>query len=81
MISVSKESKLKPREVIKRAVEFFGAKGYGLILKEEDKCNAYLEGGGGGVRIGASEGKKGSTVNIEAVEWEIQAKEFLEKIK
>ena len=81
MINISKESKLKPKEVIKRATEFFGAKGYGLILKEEDNCNAYLEGGGGSVRISAAETKKGSTVDVEAVEWEIQAKEFLAKIK
>ncbi len=80
MIKISKESKLKPQEVIKRATTFFGAKGYGLILKEEDKCNAYLEGGGGSVRISAATGNKGSSVDIESVEWDYQAKEFLGKI-
>jgi hypothetical protein len=80
MIKVSKESKLKPKEVIKRAVAFFGPKGYGLELKEEDKCNAYLEGGGGSVRVSAATTKKGSSVDVEAVEWEYQSKEFLNKI-
>ncbi len=80
MIKVSKESKLKPKEVIKRAVDFFGPKGYGLELKEEDKCNAYLEGGGGSVRVSAATTKKGSSVDVEAVEWEYQSKEFLGKI-
>jgi len=80
MIKVSKESKLKPKEVIKRAVAFFGPKGYGLELKEEDKCNAYLEGGGGSVRVSAATTKKGSSVDVEAVEWEYQSKEFLGKI-
>jgi hypothetical protein len=80
MIKVSKESKLKPKEVIKRAIAFFGPKGYGLELKEEDKCNAYLEGGGGSVRVSAATAKKGSSVDVEAVEWEYQSKEFLGKI-
>ena len=80
MIKISKESKLKPKEVIKRAVAFFGPKGYGLELKEEDKCNAYLEGGGGSVRVSAATTKKGSSVDVEAVEWEYQSKEFLGKI-
>jgi hypothetical protein len=80
MIKVSKESKLKPKDVIKQAVEFFGAKGQGLVLKEEDNCNAYFEGGGGSVRVTAATSKKGSTVDVEAVEWEYQAKKFLEKV-
>jgi hypothetical protein len=80
MIKVSKESKLKPQEVIKRAVAFFGPRGYGLELKEEDNCNAYFEGGGGSVRVAAATSKKGSSVDVESVEWDYQAKNFLEKI-
>lgn len=80
MIKISKESKLKPKEVVKRAVAFFGPKGYGLELKEEDKCNAYLEGGGGSVKVSAATTKKGSSVDVEAVEWEYQSKQFLGKI-
>ncbi|MDD5339128.1 MAG: hypothetical protein PHG35_06960 [Dehalococcoidales bacterium] len=80
MINLSRESKLEPEEVISRAVAFFGPKGYGLELKEEDKCNAYLEGGGGSVRVTAATAKKGSSVDIESVEWDYQAQEFLGKI-
>jgi len=80
MIKISKESKLKPKEVIKRAVAFFGPKGYGLELKEEDNCNAYFEGGGGSVRVSAATIKKGSSVDVESVEWDYQSKEFLGKI-
>ncbi|OGO00493.1 MAG: hypothetical protein A2Y90_05800 [Chloroflexi bacterium RBG_13_52_12] len=81
MLRVSKESKLTPKDAIKKAVDFFGPKGYGLELKEQDSCNAYFEGGGGSVRVNAASSKKGSTVEVEAVEWEIQAKDFLAKIK
>jgi hypothetical protein len=80
MLSITKESKLKPNDVIKKAVGFFGSKGLGLILKEEDKCNAYFEGGGGSVRVAAATAKKGSTVDIESVEWDYQSKQFLDKI-
>ncbi len=80
MLKISKESKLKPQEAIKRAVAFFGPKGYGLELKEEDKCNAYFEGGGGGVRVSAATSKKGSSVDVESVEWDYQSKQFLDKI-
>lgn len=81
MIKVSRESKLKPQEVIKKAVAFFGKGGYGLELKEEDGCNAYFEGGGGSVRVTAATSKKGSSVDVESVEWDYQAKQFLEKLK
>ncbi len=80
MIKISRESKLKPKDVIKRAVGFFGVKGHGLVLKEEDNCNAYFEGGGGSVRVSAANSKKGSTVDIESVEWDYQAKQFFDKI-
>jgi hypothetical protein len=51
-----------------------------LELKEEDNCNAYFEGGGGSVRVSAATTKKGSSVDVEAVEWEYQSKQFLGKI-
>ncbi len=81
MLNATKESKLKPEEVIKRAVNFFGSKGLGLIIKEEDKCSVYLEGGGGGVRVNTTASKKGSTVDVETREWETQVKDFLALLK
>jgi len=81
MLKIARESKLKPEELIKKATEFFGPKGYGLVVSEEDACNVYLVGGGGSVRVNAAATKKGSSVDIESVEWDYQAKEFLNKIK
>jgi hypothetical protein len=81
MLSVTKETKLKPAEVIEKAIKFFGPKGLGLTINEQDKCNAYFEGGGGGVRITAATSPKGSQVDIETREWESQTKEFLGKLK
>lgn len=81
MLSLEKKSKLKPEEVIKQAINFFGPKGLGLIVKEEDTCTVYLEGGGGGVRVGAAAADKGTQVDLETREWESQAKDFLASIK
>jgi hypothetical protein len=83
MLSLEAKSKLKPEEVIERAVKFFGPDGYGLEVKSQDACCAEFTGGGGGVEINAEAGAKGkgSTVNLETREWEYQVKEFATKIK
>jgi hypothetical protein len=81
MLKISKESKLKPEEAIKRAVAFFGPGGYGLEVKEEGNCCVTFEGGGGGVNVTASTSKKGSSVDIESREWDYQSQKFLESIK
>jgi hypothetical protein len=81
MLKIAKESKLKPDEAIQRAVAFFGPKGYGLEVKDDGNCCATFEGGGGSVHVSASESKKGSTVELESVEWDYQTKQFLSSIK
>ena len=81
MLKISRETKLKPGEAIKKAVAFFGPGGYGLELKAEDSCTAYFEGGGGSIKVIAAAGRKGSSVDIESVEWDYQAKQFFDKLK
>ena len=80
MLKIASQSKLKPGDVIKRAVSFFGPGGYGLKVKEQDECCAYFEGGGGDVRVTASASKKGSSVELESREWDYQARRFLTSI-
>ncbi len=81
MLNLSTKSKLKPEEVVKRAVKFFGPDGYGLEITEQDDCCGQFEGGGGGVRVMAATEEKGSTVDIESREWDYQAKGFIDEIK
>jgi hypothetical protein len=81
MISLSKNSKLKPEDVINKAISFFGPKGYGLTIQEQEACYVALEGGGGGVNVNAAAATKGSTVDVEAREWESQAKDFMASLK
>ncbi|MBI2836087.1 MAG: hypothetical protein HYX85_00135 [Chloroflexi bacterium] len=81
MLKISAKSKLAPGEVMNKAFAFFGPSGYGLRVKEQNEGCITFEGGGGGVQISACVEGKGATVDVEAREWENQAREFLTKIK
>jgi len=81
MLSLTKNTKIKPEDVKKRAVDFFGPKGLGLKITSEESCSVCLEGGGGDVRVAASKAEKGATVDLETREWESQAKDFMASLK
>jgi hypothetical protein len=80
MIRMTAKSKLKPDEIIKRAVNFFGPGGYGLGVKEQTSGYVCLEGGGGVVEVIASAEGKGASVELVSREWDYQVKEFLGNI-
>jgi hypothetical protein len=80
MIRMAAKSKLKPDELIKRAVKFFGPGGYGLEVTDKSTSYVCLEGGGGGVEVIASAEGKGASVELVSREWDYQAKEFLSKL-
>jgi len=81
MLSMTKNTKLKPDDVLKKAATFFGGGGFGLKVMEEDKNHIYLEGGGGGVNVIVSAGVKGTKVDVETREWETQVKDFMGVLK
>jgi hypothetical protein len=74
------KTKLKPEEVLRRAVNFFGPGGQGLEVKDESPGYVCLEGGGGSVEVTASAEDKGASVELMSREWDYQAKEFLDNI-
>jgi len=81
MLKLAKKSKLSSEEAIKRAVAFFGPKGYGLTVKEQNPTCVNFEGGGGRVQVTACSEEKGTSVEVESREWDYQAREFLRKIR
>ncbi len=81
MINLEVKSKLNPEEVVKRAVNFFGPKGYGLEVKEQSESCAYFEGGGGGVEVTACIKENQTSVELQSREWDFQVKEFINKIR
>ena len=81
MLSLEAKTKLKPEEVIQRALDFFGPKGYKLAVRQKSPECAYFEGGGGGVEINVCLEGKQTTVSFTSNEWDSQVKEFVGNLK
>lgn len=75
-----KESTLSAKEIVEKAVTYFGPGGLGLDIAEQDECCLLLKGGGGHVYIEAEKKESGSTVEIETREWDHHVKAFLTKV-
>jgi hypothetical protein len=80
MIRIGSKTRLKPEEVVRRAVNFFGPGGHGLEVTSESEGYVCLAGGGGVIEVIASAEGKGASVELVSREWDYQAKEFLGKI-
>jgi len=80
MISIGKETKLRPEKVIEKAIAFFGPQGVGLEVEDSGEGCARFAGGGGFVYVSACQGEKRTQVSVEAREWEPQAKQFVAKL-
>lgn len=81
MLKLSTKTKLAPKQVVDRAVDFFGLGGYGLEVTDKGDTCASFEGGGGGVWVTTCQEDGLTTVDMESREWEIQTREFAGKIK
>jgi hypothetical protein len=80
MIRYGKDSKLSPREVVQKAIAFFGPGGMGLEMKLVGEGEAPFGGGRGHILVHVLEKGKGSEIELIAVEWAYPAKQFLGKI-
>ena len=80
MISIGKETKLRPEKVIEKAIAFFGPQGVGLEVDDSGEGCAHFTGGGGFVTVTACQGDKRTVVSVEAREWESQVKQFTVKL-
>lgn len=76
MILLSKNTKLSNEKIRQKAVGFFKEK-YGLSTESAGDCCIDFIGGGGHVHLNIFNGEDGIKVEIEAKEWEEQAKKFL----
>ena len=73
----SVKAKLKPEEVIERAVKFFGQGGVGLEVTDRTESTVCFEGGGGHITIIVCPGDL-TDVDLETREWDYQVKRFME---
>lgn len=81
MINMGKKSKLKPDEVISKALAYFGPNGVGLDVKANNENSARFEAMGGFVYIEAANGdRKETDVSIMGREFEFQIRQFLSEL-
>ena len=78
MIRITKQTNLKPEDIIIKAAKFFGSQGEQLEEKERNPCCISFEGGGGYISISIAEEGVRRAVDIETREFEYQAQRFLE---
>ena len=81
MLNLNVRTKMKPEEVVKKAVKYFGPGGYKMKVVQQTENGAEFEGGGGGVRVTARTDDKGTSVDLETREWEYQVTEFARQFK
>jgi len=75
----SVKTKLKPDEVIERAVKFFGKGGVGLEVTDKNASTVCFEGGGGHVTMIVCPGEL-TDVDLETQEWDYQVRRFMQSI-
>lgn len=75
----SVKTDLNSEEAIQKAVDYFGEKGLGLELVDQDPCCADFEGGGGHVSVRVVTEEE-TTVNLETREWDYHVKRFMKEI-
>jgi hypothetical protein len=80
MIRIAKKTRLEAREVIEKASRFFGKDGEGLEETERSDCCIAFAGIGGHVAVTIEEDDDKRSVDVEAREFEYQAKKFLEMV-
>jgi hypothetical protein len=77
MIRISKKSRLDPEEILAKASRYFGKGGEGLDETERGPCCVSFSGAGGYVTVMISDEGSQREVDLEAREFEYQAKRFL----
>ena len=80
MIRIARQTRLKPKDIIERASDYFGKKGEALEEKARNPCCISFEGAGGYVTVSVVEEENHRSVDVESREFEYQAKRFLETL-
>jgi hypothetical protein len=81
MLRISVETALKPGDVIKKSLGFFGPGGDNMQVVEQTESCITFQGGGGSVALTAKPSGKATSVEIVTQEWEEPVKEFMRSIK
>ena len=79
MIRITRQTRLKPADIIDRASDYFGEGGEALEEKGRNPCCISFEGAGGNVAVTVVDEDNHRMVDVETREFEYQAKRFLER--
>ena len=77
MLRLSTPTDLSVKDVMEKAMAFFGPDGLRLDPKEFGTDKARFEGAGGGVQIAVNVVHDETTVELFSREWDTQAREFM----
>ena len=80
MIRITRQTRLKPADIIRCAFDFVGEGGEVLEEKERNSCCISFEGAGGYVAVSVVDEDKYRIADVETREFEYQVKRFLETI-
>ena len=77
MLRIATETKLTPRQVMGKAISFFGPDGLKLSITGQTETEISFEAGEGFVTIVAGVNKRKTTVEFTTREWESQVEQFI----
>ena len=80
MIRITRQTRLKPADIIDRASDFFGEGGEALEENIRNPCCISFEAAGGYVAVTVVDDDNHRMVDVETREFEYQAKRFLETL-
>jgi hypothetical protein len=80
MLNMEVKTKLEPQEVAKRLKGYFGSKGEGLKLDQEDETCLSFCGPTGHVTANIGRMDDKTVLNLVTQEFEYQVKEFLDRL-
>ncbi len=81
MLRITTKSKLPPKTIIQRAIDFFGPKGNNLKIVEKTDSTVKFESVDGVVDVSVESVDGKTSVDLFTNQWEFQTREFIDSIK
>ena len=77
MLRIGTKTKLTPKQVISKAIDFFGPNGLKLTITSQEDTTASFEKDEGSVTIVATKEKNKTSVELTTRQWESQVEQFI----
>jgi len=77
MLRIATKTKLTPKQIISKAIDFFGPNGLKLTITSQEDTTASFEKDEGSVTIVATKEKNKTSVELTTRQWESQVEQFI----